>query len=288
MSVLRRLGRGLWSALQRRLVHEGSTRAVALMRIGLAALAWSEYAHSFRGHVDLNTTRIVIGLLFYVFSTLMFLGVLSRLSTFCTGLTLFISYYELGYHGYRSEFLHYHTYAMNTLIIVLALTPCGRSYSLDRWRSLRNAVGHGAPPAAECGPLWAVPLLSLQVSMVYLGGAYDKANALFLSGGRLQQIYSLYFGSHEGVSIPYFFELMTIMAWATVCLELALAVGLFVPRLQSVLIPAGIAFHALIYWSMPVSTFSLMMVLVYLSFIPEQSVDGFLRIMDGSRTDHGS
>jgi hypothetical protein len=116
--------------------------------------------------------------------------------------------------------------------------------------------------------------------MIYLGGAYDKLHEMFLSGGRLGQLFSFYFGSHEGVAIPYFFELMTISAWATVVLEFALSIGLFVPRLRRFLLPAGIAFHAIIYWSMPVSTFSLMVVLMYLSYLPEEGVDRFLRAIE--------
>ncbi len=269
-----------WRALERRIDHEGNTRAVALMRIGMAALAWSEYARFFRGHVDMNGTRIALGLCFYLSSTSMFVGLFSRLSTLLTGAVLSVAYFALGYHGYKDEFLHHHTYAMNTLITLLALTPCGRSYSLDRWLSVRRAIARGQEPPAESGPLWAVPLLSLQVAVIYSGGAYDKMNELFLSGGRLQQLYSFYFGSHEGVDLPYFFELMTALAWATVALELALAVGLFVPRMRKVLMPVGILFHAAIYWSMPVSTFSLMMILMYLSFLPETDDEQVLRTLE--------
>ncbi len=273
---LGRLGR----ALSRFIDCEGSTRTVALIRIGLAALAWSEYGRFFRGHVDLNAGRIAVGWCFYLFSTSMFLGLFSRCSALLTGSVLFVAYFKLGYHGYKSELVHHHTYAMNTLVALLALTPCGRSYSLDRWLALRRASGKGMVLPAESGPLWAVPLLSLQVSMIYLGGAYDKLHELFLSGGRLQQLFSLYFGSHEGVAIPYFFELMTVLAWATVILEFALAFGLFIPRLHRYLMPAGITFHALIYWSMPVSTFSLMMILMYLSFLPVAQVERFLRSLE--------
>ena len=61
---------GPWRRLERRIAHEGNTRAVALMRIGLAALLWSEYAHSFRGHVDLHAGRIALGVCFFVFSSM--------------------------------------------------------------------------------------------------------------------------------------------------------------------------------------------------------------------------
>lgn len=274
--------RSPWRALEARIAHEGSTRAVALLRIGMAALAWSEYAPAFRGHLDLHAPRIAIGLCFYLCSTLMFVGLYSRMATLGTGVALFVAYFQLGYHGYKSAFLHHHTYAMNVLIVLLALTPCGASYSLDRWFLLRRAQREGKPAPLERGPLWAVPLLALQIAVIYLGGAYDKLHPLFLSGGRLQQLFSYYFGSHEGVAIPYFFALMTLSAWATVALEFALGVGLFVRPLQRYLMPLGVAFHALIYWSMPVSSFSLMMMLAYLSFLPEELVDRFLRELDGS------
>ena len=71
---------------------------------------------------------------------------------------------------------------------LLALTPCGRSLSVDRWLAMRAAERRGEAPPPELGPLYGQRLLAMQVSAVSLFAVWDKLTPGFLSGARLQHI----------------------------------------------------------------------------------------------------
>ena len=55
--------------------------------------------------------------------------------------------------------------------------------------------------------------------------------------------------------------------------EYALVVGLWVPRLRWWFLGLGLLFHALIYVSLSVLTFSALMFVLYLAFVPPDVVD---------------
>jgi hypothetical protein len=84
-----------------------------------------------------------------------------------------------------------------------------------------------------------------------------------------------YFGSDFPRS-PLFHAAMVFLAWATVVLEYLLAFGLFVPRLQGPLLLAGFLFHAIIYITLPVATFSVTMWVLYLAFLDPDRVHAIL------------
>ncbi len=253
--------------------REGSTRAVGLLRLGMACILWSEHGLHFRLHTDPTLDRIIVGVCFYLFSTAMLIGFRSRLACLLTGATLFVAYFHLGALGYSKWFVHNHSYAMANVTILLALTPCGRSYSLDRLLEVRRAERRGEPPPPERGPLWAIPLIALQVCMVYFWGGYSKLTPLFLSGGRMEQIFAHFYGSHEGVDFPGIKGISLVMAWFTILFEFVAPVGLWFRRTRKSLILLGVCFHASIYWMIPVSTFSAMTVLCYLAFVPTSTVE---------------
>jgi hypothetical protein len=256
---------------------EGSTRPLALMRICLALIAWSRYALDLSLFQRLTLGYTVLGLAFFVSSTAMLFGIASRVATAATGVLLLLgTYVYLGLFRGVEPFTHHHCYLLSFAICLLALTPCGKSYSFDRWRAVVRAEREGKPAPPERGLLWAQRLIALQIAALYFWSAYDKTNVAFLSGARLEMIAgALYFGSDFPRS-PLFHTSMVFLAWATVVLEYLLAFGLFVPGLRGPLILAGFIFHAIIYVTLPVATFSVTMWVLYLSFLEPDEVHGFL------------
>ena len=72
---------------------------------------------------------------------------------------------------------------------LLALSPCGRSFSWDRYRALAQARdARDIPP--EYGDLWPQRLIALQLAALYFWAAVDKTNWSFLSGERLEQAFT--------------------------------------------------------------------------------------------------
>lgn len=237
------------------LTREGSTRSAGLLRIALVVLLWTRWAEDMRfveGHV-------ILMLAFWASTTCMLIGLWSRASAAATAIVMLVVYFWFGVHGGRTQWIHHHHYLLVSATCVCALTPCGRSLSLDRLRS-------GLP---ERGPLWALRLYTLQVAAVYLWSAVDKLSPAWLSGARLEQIgMALYFGSDP----PDWHALAVIGAWTVVALELALGLGFLSGRAPRWLLLAGVGLHALLYVCVPVATFSATMVCLYVAAIDPEAV----------------
>ncbi len=174
---------------------------------------------------------------------------------------------------------HHHAFLLVMAALFIALTPCGRSYSLDRWLALRRALKSGLPPPPEIGNLWGLRLTAIQLSMVYFWTAYEKLYWGFLSGDRMELLAYNYYAGYDYASIPGFSAFCFVIAIATVILEFLLAFGLYIPKFHKYLMPAGIVLHVLFYILLPIRTFTLTMILLYLAFIPAASVHRFINNM---------
>ena len=110
--------------------------------------------------------------------------------------------------------------------------------------------------------------------MVYFFAAIDKSYLDF--NERLEQIFqSAYFGSYlpwEGLRF-----IILLISLLTVLLLYLLAFGLFIKSWHSWLMPIGIVFHIFIYLLIPVRTFSLTMILLYIAFLDPDDVHYFLK-----------
>ena len=247
-----------------------STRSVGLIRIGLVLLIWSEWAGRLILCRDIRLGAILLNSAFFLFTGLMCVGLWTRVSSMGTAIIVSIIF------NLHESFRHHHTFLLVMAILFIALTPCGRSYSLDRWLVLRRAKKLGLPPPSEIGNLWGLRLIAIQLSVVYFWTAYEKLYWGFLSGERIEFLFYNYYAGYDYASIPGFSALCCIVAITTVILEFLLAFGLYIPRFRKYLMPAGIALHVLFYLLLPIRTFTLAMILLYLAFIPATSVHRFI------------
>ena len=180
-----------------------------------------------------------------------------------------------GFEGNGSDpsaYTHHHTTMHLLSMAWLALTPAGKSLSIDRWLALGRAERHGGPIPLEVGATWARYLMGAQVATLYLWSAIDKLQRNFLDGTSLQHLVMRYY---TGAALPdetWFVALCAFCGTATVVLELVLVVGLFIPRTHKVLMPLGILMHALFYVLIPVNTFTVLMITLYLAYLPPQTV----------------
>ena len=263
--------------LTRLVTAEGSTRPAALMRIGLPLLIWSRLAGDFLLFKDLHPHRIALSVVFFLSTSAMLVGWHSRLSSAATGAVMMALYYGVGVVGGEESYTHHHIYLLAIAPLLLSLTACGRSCSWDRWRAVQAGA---APP--ERGPTWGMVLITVQLSQIYLWGAYSKCHWGYLSGARLeQQLMYLYLGS-DYPDWALFGPLMAALAVGSVVIEVVLGVGLFFRRTHRWLIPMGIAFHALLYWTLPVATFSATMWLLYLAAIDPDAIHRVLDEISGT------
>jgi hypothetical protein len=275
----------LWDSFCRNVLdYEGSTRAAALIRIGLVFLIWCRWAGEwlpFRAMVFPYLHMQLLSFSFYLFTFLMLAGKWTRFSTFCTGVILLIFYYYVGFARNVYEYTHHHTYLLALGTFFLSFTDCGKSFSLDRYEAVKKALKKGLQLPAERGTLWGMRLIALQLTAIYLFSAYNKTNVVFLSGMRMEHIIlHWYFGS-DYPPFPGFQLLMMFFAVGTIGIEYFLVFGLWFEKLQKPLILCGILFHLILYWLLPVSTFTLTICLLYLAYIPPQKVHDWFDKMIG-------
>lgn len=258
---------------------EGSSRSSALIRIGLAMLFWSRWAGELLLYRDQSPVGLFLAVNFFLATTLLFIGYHSRIAAVWAGAVGLVMYHYFGFQLGREPWTHHHAYLLAVAALLIALTPCGRSYSLDRYLAVMRAERAGLPPPAERGNLWGLRLIVVQLSVLYFFAAFDKTSYAFLSGARIEAIFLWYYAGSDypaGLAWP-----ATIMSLAVVALEYCLDFGLPFRTTRRYLLLPGLAFHAIIYLTLPVYTFSATMVLLYLAYFDADAVDKVIARLQG-------
>jgi hypothetical protein len=277
------------NALQTAMARRGSPRTLALMRISLALLLFSRWARELQMFRDMQPDRIdmpsvqfwALSTIFYASTTSMLFGAWSRLSTAVAGLSALTLVVYVGEVLGHEPYTHHHTWALALGVALLALTPCGGSWSWDRWRVVQRAEAAGETPPPEEGPLWALPLIAVHVCAIYIWGTYAKLSPAYMNSARMDHyMMFLYFGS----DIPdggLFRAFQLAQSWVGILIEPVLAVGLWFRRSRRWLFPIGLAFHGYIYWTLPVGTFSMTMWALYIAFLDPDAVHRAIDRMAG-------
>lgn len=264
--------RGLRALLEREIVdHEGPTRPIALLRIGLAVVAWACYARELAFYSrPLHLPDLALSIVFFAVTTAMLVGCWSRAATALSGLTMLAMYYlsALDLSRAPNEWSSHHCFLLACATLLLSLGPCGDSLSVDRWLAERRGErGRG------WGPLWAVRLIALQVSALYFWTATHKTSLSWLSGERLAGALRANLLGSDPLPFGGFDTLCMVTAWGVMFVEYGLAFGLPFQRTRRVMLPIGLILHAGIYLTLPVTTFSVEMFILYLAFLDPRAVD---------------
>ncbi len=261
--------------------HEGSTRAVGLLRVALASIVLIRYGDEVAFFAAGDALHVAVAVFYFAFVPLMLVGLYSRIATVMVALVLLVMYFPLGYLPDRVGWNHHHSYILLISVFFLSFTPCGRSYSVDRWREIGQSEASGIAPRPEFGRLWGTRLIGLQMSALYFWTAVDKTEWAFLSGERLEQIMVWQYAGRPleaWVMMPAFLVAGSILV---VVVEYLLAVAIHVPRLQKIAIPAALALHAGFYVLLPVDTYSITMMMLYLVVVDPNAVHRFIDRMQG-------
>jgi hypothetical protein len=279
--------RSLMRLLERAIDREASSRPAALVRIGLALVLLARFADelTFRGAMDGVRFGVVVA--FWVAVCAMLVGWRSRVSTAVTAVVLSIGVWRFGQLQNQPGWTHHHVYLLLAATLCTAIAPCGRSYSIDRWRAVKRAARAGAPPPAERGLVWGQTLIAVQLSAVYFWGAVDKLNPGWLRGEKFEAQLLDYVFDSDPPAIAGWPALLVALSVGTVALEFALAIGLWFRRARPWLIPAGVALHVLIYVTLPVRIFSVLSILLYVAYFDPDEVHRAIDRMSGSRTEEG-
>lgn len=174
---------------------------------------------------------------------------------------------------------------LRNIALFLALAPSGEALSLDRWRADRSSFWT-FPQRAP----WALRLIQVQISMVYLFTVWAKARGERWFGGtavseslRVDDL--VRFGLPDALTDSVL--LANLLTFGTLAVELALALLIWNRRWRPYVILAGITLHLFIEATFALGFFSTVMIASYLSFVPEETMESFLgRVrarMKGSR-----
>ena len=163
------------------------------------------------------------------------------------------------------------------VMVLLAVTPCGRSLSIDRAIEVRRAQAEGREPEAERMPWWMVELFILQISAVYLWAAFNKSDDKWFRGERMERYWVKWYGGSDSMVYSALTHVIAVfLAWCTTILEYALAFGLLSRRLRPYLLWGGVMLHVGILFLFSVTYFSTMMLFVLGLCLPPRIVDEFV------------
>lgn len=244
----------------------GSTRPLGLFRVGLVLLLWTRLGSEMALWQSESWTHLATGLAFFTLTPLAFVGWQTRRVMSLLSVIMVVIYFHLGWDLGYVPFTHHHVYLLVACTVLCSLGPCDRSFSLDSYLARKKKEAW-----KETGSLVANRLILLQLVAVYFWTAVDKTNLVFLSGTRLEQI--LWFHYHESLLAPLLLTplLIKFLAVSVVIVEYLLPILLLISRLAPLAVLLGLLLHGSFFLLLPVQTFSMTMLLMYLmAFRPEE------------------
>jgi Vitamin K-dependent gamma-carboxylase len=160
------------------------------------------------------------------------------------------------------------------LALFLVLAPAGASLSLDRLRSARDRFWE-FPSRAP----WALRLIQIQVSVLYLSTVWQKARGDTWNDGTAVS-YAQRVADLERFPLPSALTnsltISNLATFGTLATELALGVLVWNRRLRPWVLGLGLALHAAIEYSIRVGFFSLAIFASYLAFVPPDTARTFI------------
>jgi hypothetical protein len=263
--------------MERAMQRVGSTRSASLLRILLALLVWAQWAGPMRGiHLMGQPDRLAVSAIFWILTPFMLVGWWSRTSTGLVGLGLLLNT-VVSKEYVRFEGVDQDPWFLVVAVCLLALTPCGGAWSVDRWIAVRRG-GPTSSRSAE-GELWAWPLLNAHLVLLLLSIALSMSRPSFLSGARLHQhLLDTYFGS---VSPLWLEPFCVVMAPALLLSHLALAVGFALPSLRRRAVWGSLVFHSALFLVLPAGVYTLFVMAMSLAVLDPDEVHRALDRLHG-------
>lgn len=172
-------------------------------------------------------------------------------------------------------------------VLYLCLVPCAATWSVDAW--LRGRWRPLDGPASALVPATATSLIRLQLMAVYTWSGIQKAGTeLWQQGDALY--YALSSGNYaraphlmEGLLGSSTFQgVLQISSWAALAWECSFALLVLWPRTRRWALFAGAIFHAGIFLSMSVGTFSTATPLLLLAWLHPEWVERLRERREGS------
>ena len=259
---------------------QGSTRPLGLMRIAIATVVFARFGNEVSFYQADSFSFLLLGVAFFVLTSMMLVGCMAQASCAGVAVLLMTMHFWMGHVNGHPGWSSHHIYILVVSVGLLALSPCGRSFSWDRYRAIAQARNASDVPP-EHGELWPQRLIALQLAALYFWTAVDKTNWLFLSGQRLEHAFTWAYAGRVLEPLISLGAVLSALAVAVVVVEYFLAFAIFVRRWQAFVLPMGLALHAAFYVLLPVNTYSATMMVLYLALLDPDAVHRFLDRIQG-------
>lgn len=156
---------------------------------------------------------------------------------------------------------------LRIIAFYLMLAPAGAALSLDRRRRHPDPDSFWEFPARAP---WALRLMQIQLSVVYLAGVWDKVQGMAWNNGTAVS-YALRVQDLAGLPVPAFLShdpvVVNILTYGTLATELALGILVWNRRLRPWVLLLGVGLHLSIGWAIRVGFFGLGMFVLYVAFV---------------------
>jgi hypothetical protein len=160
------------------------------------------------------------------------------------------------------------------MALYLMLSPCGEALSLDRWRRHRDRFWE-FPMKTQ----WALRLMQLQVSFVYLDSVWAKVRGQHWNDGTAVSV-ALRIGDLNRLPVPGFMTSSEIVAnfltYGALATEFALGTLVWNKKARPYVLLAGVGLHLGIDWAIRVGFFSYAIIMFYISFIEPSTMSARL------------
>ncbi len=164
--------------------------------------------------------------------------------------------------------------ALRVFSFYFMLAPAGAALSLDRWRRARDRFWEfpNRPP-------WALRLMQVQLSMIYLFTVWIKVRGETWNNGTAFS-YSVRVGELVRLELPAWMTTSVVVSnvatYSTLAIEFAMAVLVWNRRARPWVLTAGVLLHVFIEVTLRVGFFSLTMFLFYLAWLDPYKVRSWL------------
>lgn len=252
--------------------REGSTRAVALVRILIVLLVLAKWGEDLAFFSARAPGIHFISPLFFLCAALALVGY--RTKAAIAGLTFLLAFFYFGYGKALGvhEWAHHHAYMLLVVTALLNGAPCEKSYSVDRYLAVLAAERRGEAAPAERGPLWAQNLIVLQMGALYFWTAIDKTEPHFLNGDRLERIMEWAYAGHPAYQLLTERWFLAGGSILVVLVEYFLAYAVIARQWTRLTLLVGIGLHAAFYFLLKVDTYSATMIVLYLLYLDPEAV----------------
>lgn len=220
---------------------EASSRSLALARIAIGLAIWEQYTSPWVGHrVDDVAGVLVLAWTVLLTVWLVIFGLATRWATACMALAFAGVHLYYGVHlgdpALAAPIPHFQ------LVVLLAITPCGRSLSLDRALAVRRARRNKTAPPPETAKAWHLDLFALQAASMFLWLGIADTKSDWLGGDWLVRDVVHWYGSDMLAAHPGLPALCAFAAKFVLVVEFAVAALLPWRPLRSIGMWLGLGF----------------------------------------------